>query len=383
MASHWMREVSFVDSNNVFRPLKFMNLFMRYVLGYTYVSETVGSGSFQSTEKNGSDGSFTGSSFRFTDTASSSFVSGDVGKWLLIVDSTNPENCGWYKITNYVDADNVDIDFKTAATEYPTSASSLTWYVLGESYDLPGTADNLSILQTPHTDAWEVELKAIAASTHIEIRISLDGDWTATGKILGPAWGSRTISASYNPTYYYIEGDSDGSYFHLISFYTGYQEMSSMVQITPWETSPAHSADEKWALMGHTINSGVIDRKPTTSGWGHLYLWRDKPSAQFEGEVLEWSSSTGDTYGFTQYAAREINARTGKNDVMNGSHGIVDSGNTVGQFEYIGLLGGHQSIRNNLSKMQTIDYSGGTKNRIHIADGIMLQWPGYTPQYTP
>jgi hypothetical protein len=89
MASHWMREVAFADSNNMYRPLKFMNLFMRYVLGYSYVSETVGSGSFQSTEKTGSNGSFTGSSFRFTDATASLFVAGDVGKWILIVDSTN------------------------------------------------------------------------------------------------------------------------------------------------------------------------------------------------------------------------------------------------------------------------------------------------------
>ena len=385
MASHWMRELRFTQSPinyGLFAYMKFTYLFVRYVLGYSHVADSTGT-SFGTYEKAGSNGVLVNSSFRFTDSTASAFVAGDVNKWILIVDSSNPENCGWYQINNYVDADNIDISFRTGATEYPTAATALTWYIVGETYDMPSVFDSYFRLRTPHADAWDIEFRANDTDDHVEVRVSLDQDWTAAGKVLGPVWGSRIISSAYNPTYYYLEGDSDGSYLHMICLYVGYQDMSSIVKITPWETSPAHSDDELWALMGHTINSGAIDRKPTTSGWGHLYIWRDRVGEQREGGVLEWSSNTGTTYGFTQYAAREANARTGKNDVMYGSHGITDSSNIIGEFEYLGLLNSHQSIRNNLSKMQTVDYEGGTKNRIHVADGIMLPWPGYTPQYTP
>ena len=410
MASHWMREVQFTQSPpNGGCPIamKLMCYFMRYVLGYTNFVEGIGgSGSFATHEKTGAGGSFTGSSFRFTD-SSSSFIAGDTDKWLLVVDTINPENCGWYRISAFVDADNVDIDFKTGATEYPTSASGLSWYVIGETYDVPNTADDYWRLRTPHVDGWEIEIRYDTTSLHkLVARVSLNQDWTSDGKVLGDTFVTTTIAvADANNVNWYIEGDDVGDRLHAISLDkiggTGDARwMCSVARVASWDTSLNHEPEELWVLLGtaSTTGSGTnrIQRLYDVNNplyWPNFYIWRNLYGSDYgeqkEGSLFEWSSGNS-TYGFTGFTTRETNARSGVEDVMDGSHAMVDFirqgtgyDTRLRQFEYIGLVMGHQSVRSNLTSMQTIDYDGGTKNRIHLSGGILLPWPGFTPQHIP
>lgn len=412
MASHWMREVKFTEvSGGSIRDnaAKFIYLFLRYVLGYTHVSESAASGrSFQTYEKTGTAGSFTGSSFRFTDSTASSFVVGDVNKWILIADMTNPENSGWYQIVAYVDADNVDINFKTGITEYPTLSSGLTWYVMAEDYDIPITNDDYWRLRTPHVDGWEVECRFfdfyVSGDYRVfQVRVSLDQDWTSSGKILGPAagcWGIKTNTA-LGSTIQYVEGDTDGSYVHFINLASASSfmgEMCSIVPVTPIEDTPAHAAEEKIALMGAIEGAGanyngfatvenVITRRnaayaaSTSDGyhWGNLAVWRNSGARQCLGGLIfmSWNSVQ---YSFTGLPARQLNSRRGGSDTLLGSPAVIDYQNEHNHYE-ITTVGGHQTVRANLPGMQVIDQSG-TKNKIHVSGGILLPWPGFTPTFT-
>lgn len=411
MASHWMREVKFTEVSGTStrnNAAKFIYLFLRYVLGYTHVSESAASGrSFQTYEKTGTAGSFTGSSFRFTD-LSSSFVVGDVNKWVLLFDTTNPENSGWYQIVTFIDVDNVDINFKTGITEYPTSSSGLTWYVMAEDYDIPMTVTDWWRLRTPHADGWEVELQFLDFYSGgvdwrvFRIRVSIDQDWTAGGKILGPmvgCWGLKTNTA-LGSTLQYVEGDTDGSYVHFINLYSTTSFMGAMcsiVPVTPLEDVPAHAADEKIALVGgisldsvyrgfSSVENAIIRQNAANSiegwdasYWGNLYVWRNAGARKVQGGIVYLSWNNPDV-SFTGLATRQSNSRRGGNDTLLGSPAIIDYHNRYNQYE-ICILGGHETIRANLPGMQVIDQSG-TKDKIHVGGGVLLPWPGFTPTFT-
>jgi hypothetical protein len=329
-------------------------------------------------------------------------VAGDSDKWLLVVDNTHPQNSGWYRIDSYVDVNNVDIDFKTDVTEFPTVATGLTWYLMAEDYAVPVANGDWWKLRTPHAHGWEIEALlnvTTGGPVKLSVRVSLNQDWTTAGKILGSVMGGPYAQYNDLPTNFtwYVEGNDDGSYVNIFChnvYGSGVRNMCSVVPITPWELIPTHSDDEKWALMGPNVATygSVADNitrqyATTHSYWSSFYLWRDvstqgNPGSQVDGSLLEWSRSGGNQ-GFTYEVTREINARRGGNDVMIGSHGIVDWDNIHEEYEMVGRLGGHESIRANLNKMQTINHAGGTKNRVHIGGGILLPWPGYTPQFTP
>jgi hypothetical protein len=404
-----MREVKFTQSppyGGCPIAMKLMCYFMRYILGYTNFAEGIGgTGSFGTHEKTGTVGSLTGSSFRFTD-LTSKFIAGDVNKWLLIVDTVHPENCGWYRISAFVDADNVDIAFKTDPTEYPTAATGLTWYMVGETYDVPDTNQDYFRLRTPHIDGWEIELRYDTSSlTTIVTRMSLDQNWTSGGKILGDTWGTPSITAAEaNYVNWYVEGDDAGDKLNIFSLYANGGSgdarcMCSIGRVIPWDTSLNHAPEELWVLIGPAIYSYGTWNKIVRLWdinypmyWPNFYIWRNLYGSDYgakkDGHLLEWSSG-GYTDGFTAFASRQLNARRGVEDVMEGSHAIADfkrqsADNTkFRQFEYIGLVLGHQSVRSNLTAMQTINYAGGVKNRIHISGGILLPWPGFTPQHVP
>lgn len=399
MASRWMRELNLVQSvtnQGVFSASKFICYFIRYVLGYTWVGESVtGSGNYNTHEKSGTDGEMVSTSFRFKDIASSSFEASDVDKWILIIDTTNPLNCGWYRITNYVDADNIDIDFKSGGAEYPVAATLLSWYIIGETYDVPTDRYDYWRLRTPHADGWEVEVSidyhgTFDDSISLKMRVSLDQDWTSSGKIIGPVWAGAGAflrsSTNSEEGYWYVEGESDGTYLNILCYdiNASHNALASICHVTPWETVPAHSTAEKWALLGPDAPStSIIVRWPASfnKSWGTVHQWRDAQWKQIIGYLLDWGRYRGQE-SFTHLATRTINVRRNANDVLTGSHAVLDPDNEEHAYELIGRLAGHDSIRDNMGKMQTIDHAGGTKNRVHVGAGILLPWPGVTPQFT-
>jgi hypothetical protein len=103
--------------------------YFKELLGYSSYSEHPDS--FLDYIKTGTAGEFnlTGTDKSFRDTVAASFVAGDVGKF-VVVKSANDRNSGIYKISAYVSASTVTLDFRSAATEYPTAETGITWWVI-------------------------------------------------------------------------------------------------------------------------------------------------------------------------------------------------------------------------------------------------------------
>jgi len=398
MASHWIREARFMQSpgrSGMNFWSKCVCFFLYHVLGYTKPPggasefENATSGSYDpatSYESNGTSGVFSGSNKNLTETGAFSAAGGEVDKWALVVDASNPENSGFYRILTNPDANTIGIDFRTAASEYPTAATGLSWWILSEDYQTPSTNGDWWRLVTPHADAWEIECK-LSTNNWLEFSVSMDGVWTASGEIIGPAYYNDNNSADANTRYLYLEGDTEGTHLNIWEFNTnGGSSLVTTAQITPWETDPAHSTSELRAIMGPdtavTVSAEQINREGDSTDWGNGKVWRDSDQGQHHVRCLEWSYSDDDE-GFTVWTSREANARKSANDVMTGTHLIMDYLNNSEFYELLGRLEGHESIRGNLNEMQTIDHDGGTKNRVHLQNGVLLPWPGFTVQYTP
>jgi hypothetical protein len=369
-----------------------------HVLGYTNFAESVVSGSYDPTDMtgvtSGSNGSIniSGSDFNFRDNTANPFVVGDVGKWILIIDLLNPENSGWYPISAYVGVDTVTIDFRSGGAEYPTQVlgNNLAWYMMAEDNNTPDTVTDYWRLRTPHADGWEIEL-AIGGNQYLQSRISLDQDWTASGKILeaaAPKFFGQQGTASASNMYYYAEGNTEGDHLNLWWFSTTNPAGNAAItvsRVTPYETSPAHSADELLVMAGVESNlnwgtAGFVRGITVASQWTGI-VWRDDDASVNRCYALEWSYAASSS-GFSQWSSNEANARTGKNDIKPGVTFIVDKDNDASKYEVMGSYAGLFEGRNNFSKMQTID-DAATKDKVHIYDGFFVPWPGYTPQFNP
>ncbi len=188
MATHWLREITTATTGTATGfpfASKCLALFLQNVLGYTNAVESVFSGSYFSTEKSGVNGSIniTATDKTFRDTTAASFVVGDTGKWLLLVDNTNPRNSGFYKVT-HVDANNVTLDFRSGAAEYPTQnlGANLSWWLLADNYQVPITDQDYFRLRTPHAAGWEIEVLYVdpGVDQGYEVRLSVDANWAGS-----------------------------------------------------------------------------------------------------------------------------------------------------------------------------------------------------------
>jgi len=351
--------------------------------GYTFVSQQNSTGDFTTTEKTGVNGSFSGASFVFTDGTAASFVVGDVGKWLLVVDATNPKNNGWYKITGYTDASDVTIDFRSGAAEFPTAQAGLTWFVMAEGYQVTSTVNDYVRAQTSHADSWQVEFKYVSggANSKIDMRVSVNADWTATGKILSTS-EFNLQGAGANDTYNYMVAESTGTFFMGFQFTTAAGNCGAGVaQVSPaFETG--HAVTERWSLFGPASITGNTATQYLTrhwANWGYNRVWRDYLLANRTAQVMELTHNTNDL-GFCDNSTNEVNVRTTKNDVLAGSVIIVDADNTSDAYEIPGMVSGSYMIRDTLATRGTVD-NAGTKDLIHLFDGIAIDWPSLTPQY--
>jgi len=134
MASAWLREIQ--DSTVAFGTgmtfyFRCLAYFLVEILGFTDFSEGAGFGGVLGYAKNGTNGEFnlSGSDKQFRDSVAGSFASGDVGSWVVVVDPVR-SNAGIYKITSFVSATTVVLDFRSGATEYPSQTTGLDWYMI-------------------------------------------------------------------------------------------------------------------------------------------------------------------------------------------------------------------------------------------------------------
>lgn len=395
MATHWIREIRLTASSarrgSAFWS-KMLCWWLYNVLGYTNFSESIGGGGGSynpAVAATGTNGALSNANFNLVDSTYASFAPGDVGKWVLIKDLTNPSNSGWYKILAYVDANTVTIDFRSGATEYPTTASGLSWWMLAEDANTPITNDDYWRLRTPHADGWEIEY-FLVANFAIRVRMSLNADWTATGKILerpgdgatGYKYDGQYNLASGNDVFWYAEGTTEGTRYNSWMYSTGnpaYVSAVSVAKLVPYETTPAHSTAELWVLVGPGGQPGgeyLTRGINATSDWTG-FIWREDDYSVNRCYVLEWYADG--TY-FSKMT--ENNARTGKIDLKPGVQFIIDYANIQDKYEVLGTLPVFEECRDNLSKMQTID-DAGTKDKVQLHAGFAAPWPGVTPQFSP
>jgi hypothetical protein len=411
MSFTWTREMQHhtTEGQNGY-PLwiKMVVMQLYHLCGYTNFSHSSGAGWDPTTfTKSGTNGSFTGSSKRFTDSTASSFVAADQDAYLLIKDTTNPENCGWYKIASYVDADNIDIDYRSGATEYPTSASGLSWWIVAKGGSHPSGSGNYCRIRSPK--GWEIEFKNFwwidqYQRSNTDIRVSMNADWTGTGKIIGP-WrvgqGAGYVDAPENFMRFLIAdtaGDTLLMWWKLDS--VGGQYGLIIAPFTPYESTPARTAIEKYILAGTGYNEGASETyinylnwrgdTPNQLGYG-LFHWNAQGGGfgnMRKAYRVQYSYST-QSQGFATEDSRPLNARTGKWDILLGVMMWTDFNDSYGEHAPLGPIGAvNESLFTvpgwnvGIAQREVVDYGGSDCDCYHIGNSIGVPWPkDITPQY--
>jgi hypothetical protein len=391
---------------------------MYHILGYTNFAESVtavGTDSYDPTHMTGvvnfsAVGSInvSGSDFNFRDNTNSPFLVGHVGWWILLKDPTNPKNSGWYRISAYVDASNVTIDYRSGATEYPiqNTSNNMSYWMMAEDNETPDTLTDEWQLRTPHADGWEIKFE-LHANHYLWVTVALDtfvvGNKVLTTQNLavppGALMKNLGDSGGLTPSdvYRYAVGADDGSSFTLWWHHqTGTAANAlAIAKLTPWETSPAHTAAELWVLSGNesvpSSNSGSFYRGTVNpvSGAHTGLVWREWDASVVRAYLMEWSSlNSNEGLILNSLTTSENNARTGKIDLKPNDHWATVPATLPGtetapyKYEFLGTTNQWEGCRYNLTKMQTID-DAGTKDKCHIYQGFVVPWPNVTPQLLP
>lgn len=359
MASKWLRGVVYDTSSTNYSTIfyrKIYALWLEKVLGFAFMSESVGGGrSWRSTEKNGTNGVFSGTNFEFVDATAASFASSDVDKFIVINDDAHYINAGVYRIVQYISSSKIVIDYAAGTDEYPISSTGLSWWIFGPNYQLPISSDSI-ILKSPHTDEWQIKLVAESTYNKTHVYIAPNGDWltkqvpSATTYIgLGGYVYDRTIIS------YWAEGDVDGEWLHMwgmnCTYYVSY--LTSIEHVTPVEG--AHSSDElifvkasKWpgsesSYIGRNSGGRIYD-----SNLGSLYTWSDKLNRPIQGYYIDYSYNGLANNYFesrpTWYGHENNSRRNNKREMLLGSYVCLDEQNADGGYEILGIANGHWSV---------------------------------------
>jgi hypothetical protein len=391
MSDMWLREISTTSTGtNTGIPfgIKALAMFLRFAIGYTNPTQSAGSDDFWSYEKTGSNGSInlTGSDKDFQDSTASSFEATDVGKWILTVDSTNPENTGLYEITARASATNITIDFRSGAAEYPTQnlGANLTWYLLADDYEVPETDENYFRLQTPHSNGWEIQVQYSdpGSDNGLEISLAADGDWG----------GSKLLQTVYtgvddNDTcWFYTSADTEGNFINFAFHNSTNSQFGGFIVSNVLLYDVDRSSDESVALMGNT--SSVIGTWASTTTYERVndgtnvargLIWDEIRQSAVACYMMSITYKD-DVNGLTRWTSGEANSRTGNWDFIDGQPIAIDPDNSDGFFEIVGSLQGMYLCSSQIGVLTATD-DDGTKDKFHINNGIAISWPGYTEQH--
>lgn len=285
MAQRWLRgpypQLSGVNYHQSSRGGSILlYFFFRYLMGYTYVEENV-AGAFSyngSEDASGVDGQLFATNFRFT-SAGATFTAGDVGKFLVILDSTNAVNCGIYAITNFVDANNVDIDFYSP--DFPTAAGpGLSWWLVDTTSGAALTDGDNVVFSVNHAIApWQFKMELIPhlgnGYGQVDFQVApelgswntVTHTWNTNAKVLYRSYGTPDYGVGFclgrgyiggdTAGRIYAYGDTDGNCLFLMDHLfagTGVKVFAFMgVLDTMFETSPARLAVEKVFAHGGSV----------------------------------------------------------------------------------------------------------------------------------
>ena len=395
MSTQWLREINTTatgSSTGMPFALKCLALFLQKCLGYLNFSETTSSGSYISTEKTGTGGSIniSGADKNFRDDTASAFVAGDVGKWIVIKELTNPENAGIYKITANPDADTVTIDFRSGAAEYPTQnlGDNLSWWVLADNYDVPVTDLDECVLQTPHVNGWWIKIGYQRPASYQRALIRVSGDSGFTTANLLTTYSSALDSAAL---WFYCAADTEGEFINFVfhNDTSNYHNGMLISNVDLVEPNSGRVASEKVALMGNWWNDPSNSSINTYYRWNTWYrtiawgsMWDLEDDRRLDVKMIDLSYYLS-TDSLCSWTSRQINQRTGKwefqkqmifSDV---DFTLIDD---RGLFEHVGHLQGFYMCSNQIAVRTAVD-DVSTKDRFHFYQGHALPWPGYTPQH--
>jgi len=410
MAIHWTRELIHTagEPRNGFSLwVKQIVMMMYHIGGFTNFSESVSGGTWDPTSftKSGSDGYFTGSDKRFTDNVASSFTVTDTGSYILIKDTTYPRNSGWYKMT-YVDSSNIDLDFRSGATEYPDASGGLSWWTLDKLSGFP--AGNGDYCRIRGDTGWEIEFKNYYhvgqwQRTNIDIRVSMDGDWSGSGKIVG-SWRYGTGStyetdiSAEQVRYMIVDTDASTIIFWQEFSVDGGNIGFAHVPVIPYESIPPRDNTEKYAMAGSGYGPTVIGTNLISITWaqsGNRYWgdgvrhWNEQNGGNdrelWPIDYSRWASAQG-LIGWT---GREINARSGRWDVLNGIPMWADISNSNNEHTPFASMGEINNLMFTIpgwsvavSPRAALDIDSADGYAFHISYGIGVIWPlNITPQY--
>jgi len=365
--------------------------FLERVLGYTFDTESVAASfSFRTAWSTGTDGELTATDKTFKATGIGDNL--DAQRFLVIV-STTGWNGGIYKFVSRTSADEVVIDTRTGVAEFPTAQTGLTYYVVRTEADRPYTDGDYIRLISPA--GWAIELKLDYSSNYkvCGVRISPNNTWTGVNaKIIGPVWFGQGGSNYYEQTttnwYLYFLGNTEGTLLHMwLENANGGNWIVSIGSIVPVET--VHPADELMLLTGPTMSLGSYNDNSKAAAWatrdtgiygcfGNGFVWTDAKRIARQVWAMENGYGALNT-GFSKKGG-EINQRTGKNDLMIGTLYMLDAANAYEEYEYLGFVNHHLSGRSNLARRSAMDVDGN-KDKYHISDGIIVEWPSVTPQF--
>jgi hypothetical protein len=382
--------------------------FLTKCLSFTHVDESTNGGSFNGNEQaSDTDGSFTGSSYRFS-ISSSKFTSSMVGEFLVLKDPSNEENSGIYLVTNYVDANNVDIDFYTTPGTYPSSGSSIAWWMLDGS-SMPRRYGDYAILESPHaTSKYTLELMYMSNSHPSSGNYGGGNGKAGLGMAVVPgpasenwnssshAWTALAVASRYPSKRLAVHrgrtssslhgrifgfGHDDGSF---VSLYCHMEEgtgkLSSFTAgvITPSETTPSHDAKDYIVGFGNKHNTYYDttrgrDRSTGDVDWGSVWsslVYRDIPCS-----MQDW------TDGHSRLFDRNLsgpNEYTSEYDALP-VYVWADEENDNEAFALLGTFNTAHYVfttARHLGIMKTFD----SNKWIHRDNGLALPWAGF-PTY--
>lgn len=389
--------------------------FMTRCLKWTLIDEVQVSGrTFESHQELGTAGSFTGSSYRFTDTAGS-FIPTMVGEFICLVDPNNEENSGVYLITNYVDADNIDIDFYTTAGNYPTAGTGIEWWVLDRSA-MPKDDGAYVILESPHATSpvtiqfmyqnytepnsgffsggnqkpgFGVRMAVGPASENWD---AVGHDWTtlAYGSQLSPY--SHTIprgrvdDPDHNRIYAY--GKDDGSFCLIYSHHdAGAGNRSGFVfgVATPAESTPTHDGKDLPCIFGpwhqHSYNQ-LLRRNWLSDAYRRESMCRGDAYSSATQSVhrARWCDWHGGPSSNRLFSLNTL----GANEYTSEFDGLpvfiwVDPDDDTGAFQLLGTFDPTDIVfsTTDAGVFETFD----SDQWMHIDLQVAFPWPGFPTYY--
>lgn len=400
MAGRWLRgpkpPVFGADYQQASRgAMVFLYYYFRYLLGYTLIEESLtGATAFTDcTDANNTNGILVNSSFLFAVASGTPFTVGtDEGKFIVIVDSTNPENCGIHEIKT-VTTGGASVTLDWYSTDYPTAATGLTWYMIDPTNVTSIVENDYFVFEvTNATTTWQMHCKLKHQGSGwagLEFSFAPEASswdtgthaWKTTapviagGNVVQPSCGANS-DATAPRVYAYADTDGESLFmmFHRLDGTSNQTYASAYVLDPVFETTPTHSARDKLVVSGTGGYSVTGSRNgDASSGIGYGNCWINDP--YYRARLTRWCG----WYNASEYFKRSFtspNHREGTE--FDGLPIWIAADADVSEDPQWSILGALPSDHIFLGACKGIgEYTlFGSKLFMHWKEGICTPWPG-------